>query len=225
MEPIAIVGMLTVALGASFTSGINVYATVATLGLMHRYVDGFALPGDLAVLGSHWVIWPAAIMYTVEFFADKVPGLDTAWDTIHTFIRVPAGAVIAAAALGDVPFEVQMGAAVVGGTLALGAHTAKATTRLAAHGTGTSPLVSPTASVIEDVAVVGLIGLIVAYPVIAGGVIFLLVLGTFIFLWMAWRTARAAFRALFGGGRPTVEREFPRTRTAPEVIEVEARVA
>src|SRR5690606_22577884 len=96
-----IVAQLALALGASWCAGINLYATIAVLGLMAHYVPGFNLPPDLAILASPWVIVPACLMYCVEFFADKVPAVDSAWDTIHTFIRVPAGAAMAAAALGE----------------------------------------------------------------------------------------------------------------------------
>lgn len=195
-----IVPTIALALGASFTSGINLYATVAVLGLLHRYIDSFALPADLQVLGSHWVIWPAVALYAIEFIADKVPAVDSAWDTVHTFIRVPAGAVIAAAALGDVPFSIQVSAGLVGGTLALGSHAAKATTRLAAHATGTSPAVSPAASAVEDVAVVSLIALIAANPVLSLFVLAVLIIGCYFVLRVFYKLARRAFRALMGLG-------------------------
>lgn len=163
----AVISQLALALGASWCAGINLYATVAVLGLMSHYVPGFHLPPGLEVLASPWVLVPAMFMYCVEFFADKIPAVDSAWDAVHTFIRVPAGAALAAAAFGNVPPEVQVGAALIGGTLALGAHTAKATTRLAAHTTGTSPLISPTVSLVEDGVVIGTIGLLAAHPVLS----------------------------------------------------------
>ncbi len=200
MDWSTIIPTLAVALGASFTSGINVYATIAVLGLMHRYVDAFTLPGDLQVLGSHWIIWPAAFMYTIEFFADKIPAVDSAWDTIHTFIRVPAGAVIAAASLGDVPVAMELGAALIGGTLAFGSHTTKATTRLAAHSTGTSPVASPAASIVEDVAVVGLLGLVAANPVLSLFVLAGLLILAYFTLRMFWSLARKAIKAMTSWG-------------------------
>jgi hypothetical protein len=163
----SVISQLALALGASWCAGINLYATVAVLGLMAHYVPGFHLPQGLEVLGSPWVIGPAVFMYCVEFFADKVPAVDSAWDTVHTFIRVPAGAALAAAALGNVPPELQVGAGILGGTLALGAHTAKATTRLAAHSTGTSPIVSPTVSMLEDGLVIGTVGLLASHPLMS----------------------------------------------------------
>lgn len=205
MEPTTLISTLALALGASFTSGINVYATVAVLGLMHRYVDGFTLPGTLDALGSFWVIIPALVMYLIEFTADKVPAVDTAWDTIHTFIRVPAGAVIAAAAFGDVPMEIQMGAALIGGSLAMGAHTTKATTRLAAHSTGTSPVVSPVVSVIEDVAVVTVVAFIAANPIVSLLLLAVLLIVSYYILKVFWSLAKKAFRAVMGiSNRPEI---------------------
>jgi hypothetical protein len=163
----SVVAQLALAMGASWCAGINLYATIAVLGLMSQYIPGFHLPHGLEVLGSPWVILPAIFMYCVEFFADKIPAVDSAWDAIHTFIRVPAGAALAAAAFGNVPPEVQVGAALIGGTLALGSHTAKATTRLAAHSTGTSPLVSPAVSLVEDGLVIGTVGLLAAHPMLS----------------------------------------------------------
>lgn len=193
-----VVGQLALALGASWCAGLNLYATVAVLGLMVHFVPGFQLPPDLQVLASPWVIGPALLMYVIEFFADKIPAIDSAWDTVHTFIRVPAGAALAAAALGDVPPEVQIGAALLGGTLALGSHTAKATTRVAAHGTGTSALVSPAASVVEDGLVIATVGLIAANPWLALGLTAMMVIGAGFLLYFLWNLTRRVFRALTG---------------------------
>lgn len=201
MDVTALIGSLALMLGASWCSGINLYATVAVLGLMHRYT-GFELPGEMQVLASDWVIWPAIIMYSIEFLADKVPAVDSVWDTIHTFIRVPAGAVLAAMAIGDVPPELQVFAGLVGGTLALGSHATKATTRLVAHGSGTSPVVSPVVSVIEDVTVVGTIGLVAAYPIAALAVLAVMMIGAYFLMRCCWTLSRKAFRALFGKPAP-----------------------
>lgn len=206
MDLTTIISTLAVALGASFTSGINLYATVAVLGILHRYVEGFTLPGDLEVLASHWVIWPALFMYTIEFVADKVPAVDSVWDAIHTFIRVPAGAIIAAAALGDVPGEFQVMAGLVGGTLALGSHVTKATVRLAAHSTGTSPIVSPVVSTAEDIGVVGLVALAALHPVISMLVLVVFLIGCYYLMRTFWVLARKAFRGLMGKkSQPTLE--------------------
>ena len=91
---------LAIAMGASWVSGISLYASVATLGLLSRFAN-LELPGELQVLTSWWVIGVAVALYVVEFVADKIPVVDSAWDVIHTFIRVPAGAVLAATAFGE----------------------------------------------------------------------------------------------------------------------------
>lgn len=190
-----IVAQLALALGASWCAGINLYATVAVLGIMVHFVPGFQLPPDMAMLASPWVIIPAVVMYCVEFFADKIPAVDSAWDTIHTFIRVPAGAALAAAALGAVPPEVQVGAAILGGTLALGSHTVKATTRVAAHGTGTSPLVSPAASLVEDGLVVATIGMLAANPLFTIGLTVLMIIVAGFLLYLLWNVFRRIVRS------------------------------
>lgn len=202
MEPMMIISTLSLVLGAGFCSGINLYATIAVLGCLHRFADGFTLPPGMEVLGHEGVILAAAFMYTIEFFADKIPAVDSAWDTVHTFIRVPAGAVLAAVALGDVPIEYQMMAGLLGGTLAFGAHTTKATMRLAAHGTGTSPVTSPALSVAEDVAVIGTISLIAANPILSLFVLALLMIASFFVLRACWKFSRRALRYIFGLWKP-----------------------
>lgn len=196
---------LTVALGASFLAGINLYATLFTLGVLSRFTS-FNLPGGLDVLESDWVMWPALAMYIVEFVADKVPAVDTTWDSIQTFLRVPAGVIIAATALGDVPMEFQLMAGMVGGTLAATSHITKSTTRVAAHVTGTSPVLSPVLSVIEDVTVVSVIALIVAHPFIASIVLFLMLVGALVLLYAMWKVVKFVARGigrLLGIGRTT----------------------
>src|SRR5438477_7205934 len=122
---------LTTALGAAWLSGINLYATVATLGLLQRL--GLArLPGDLAVLSHDWIIGLAAALYVIEFVADKIPVVDSAWDAIHTFIRVPAGAILAASAFADFDPPVRVAALLLGRGLALGSHGGTAAARVPA---------------------------------------------------------------------------------------------
>jgi hypothetical protein len=205
-----IVAQLALALGASWCAGINLYATLAVLGLMAQFVPGFTLPEGMAVVGSWYVIAPALFMYCCEFFADKIPGIDSAWDTVHTFIRIPAGAALAAAAVGQVPVEFQVGAALIGGTLAFGAHTAKATTRLAAHTTGTSPLVSPTVSMVEDGLVIGTVGLLATHPFLSLLVTLGMICVAGVLLVLFWTVAKKAFRLLTGRrSAPTYEVAVP----------------
>lgn len=186
---------LTVALGASFLAGINLYATLFTLGALSRFT-AFNLPGGLDVLESDWVMWPALAMYVVEFVADKVPAVDSTWDSIQTFLRIPAGVIIAATALGDVPMEFQLLAGMVGGSLAATSHITKATTRVAAHVTGTSPVLSPVLSVVEDITVVSVIALIAAHPIIASVVLFFMLVGALATLYVLWRVVKFVVRGI-----------------------------
>jgi len=168
---------LTTALGAAWLSGINLYATIATLGLLQRL--GLArLPGDLAVLSNEWIIGLAAVLYVIEFVADKIPVVDSAWDAVHTFIRVPAGAILAAAAFADFDPAVRVAALLIGGSLALGSHGGKAATRVAVN--TTMPGAGVIVSVLEDVAAVGFTTLMTFFPLV------FLVLLVLALIGMAW---------------------------------------
>ena len=147
------IGTLALAMGSAWVSGINLYATVATLGLLGRF-SGLDLPGELSVLTSWWVIGIASALYVVEFVADKVPIIDSTWDLIHTFIRVPAGAVLAATAFGEFDRGVQVVAFLLGGGIALSSHSAKSATRVAIN-TSPEPASNVAMSLTEDVVAVG----------------------------------------------------------------------
>jgi hypothetical protein len=153
---------LSLAIGTAWTSGINLYATVATLGLAGRF-EMIRLPQSLEVLTSPIVIAVACIMYAIEFFADKIPYVDTGWDILHTFIRVPAGAILAARSLGDMSPGLETAALLAGGSIALAAHGTKATSRLAIN-SSPEPFSNWTASFVEDVAVLGGIWIIFNHP-------------------------------------------------------------
>ncbi|MFY9558567.1 MAG: DUF4126 domain-containing protein [Blastocatellia bacterium] len=172
------ISTLALAMGSSWVSGINLYAGVATLGLLSRFAH-LDLPGDLSVVTNWWVIGAAIGLYVVEFFADKVPFVDSAWDAIHTFIRVPAGAVLAAAAFGDFDKSVQVIAFLLGGGLALSSHGTKAATR-AAINTSPEPVSNIAASLTEDVVAVGSITLAPFYPVFVIGVVAIAVIASII---------------------------------------------
>jgi Domain of unknown function (DUF4126) len=148
----SLISTIALAMGASWTSGINLYASVATLGLLGRFTQ-LQLPGELEVLTSWWIIGIASGLYVIEFLADKVPWLDSTWDLIHTFIRVPAGAVLAAAAFGDFDKTVQVIALLLGGGLALSSHGTKAATR-AVINASPEPVTNVIASVVEDIIAV-----------------------------------------------------------------------
>jgi hypothetical protein len=159
-----LISTIAVAMGASWVSGINLYATVATLGLLGRLAQ-LQLPGELHVLTSWWVIGVALVLYVIEFVADKVPYVDTTWDVIHTFIRVPAGAILAASAFGDFDRTIQVIALLLGGGLALSSHGTKAATR-AMLNASPEPVSNSVASVIEDIVAVVAIVCAVFVPVL-----------------------------------------------------------
>ena len=149
METIDTIALM---LGAAWASGINLYAAILVLGWLggSGHID---LPPDLQVLSNPLVMLAAGGMYAVEFFADKVPGVDTGWDALHTFIRIPAGAVLAAGSVGEVGTGAQLAAGLVGGTLATGSHATKAGSRVLIN-TSPEPVSNWFASVGEDIAVI-----------------------------------------------------------------------
>ena len=156
------ISTLAIAMGASWVSGINLYAAVATLGLLSRFAN-LQLPGELQVLTSWWVIGIAGVLYVIEFFADKIPLVDSTWDVVHTFIRVPAGAVLAATAFGDFDKSVQVVAFLLGGGLALSSHGTKAATRAMVN-TSPEPVSNIVVSTLEDFLAVGSIVLAAFLP-------------------------------------------------------------
>jgi hypothetical protein len=159
-----IISTLGLAMGSSWVSGINLYAAVATLGLLNRFAH-LQLPGELSVLGNWWVIGVAVALYVVEFFADKIPYLDSAWDTVHTFIRVPAGAALAAASFAEYDKSIQVIALLLGCGIALSSHGTKASSRMALN-TSPEPVSNIAASLFEDIVAVSSILLAVFYPLV-----------------------------------------------------------
>lgn len=151
-------------MGASWVSGINLYACVATLGLLSRF-SHLRLPGELEVLTNWWVIGIAAALYLIEFLADKIPVVDSTWDVIHTFIRVPAGAVLGAAAFGDFDKSIQVIAFLLGGGLALTSHGTKAATRAVVNASP-EPVSNMVVSTLEDVLAIVSVLLSVFFPVL-----------------------------------------------------------
>lgn len=152
-------------LGFSFAAGVNLYATVAILGLASRY-GWVSLPAHYAVFDNDWIIGAAIVLYLIEFVADKVPWVDSAWDAVHTAIRPLGGALIAVATLGDASPSMQGLIALLGGTVAATSHFTKAGTRAVAN-TSPEPVSNWLLSFTEDVFVVGLGLLALRYPVAA----------------------------------------------------------
>lgn len=148
-----LIGLLAMTMGVGWASGINLYAAILVLGLAGA-TGNLDLPTQLEVLQNPFVMIAAGIMYFVEFFADKVPGVDSGWDAIHTFIRIPAGALLAAGAVGDVSPALEIAAGLVGGGMAGTSHLTKSSARLLIN-TSPEPLTNWTASIAEDLAVLG----------------------------------------------------------------------
>ena len=185
---------LSLAMGTAWTSGINLYATVAALGIAGRS-EMIHLPPELQVLTHPAVIAIACIMYVIEFFADKVPYVDSGWDVLHTFIRVPAGAILAAKSLGDMNPALELVALLAGGTVALAAHGTKATVRLAIN-TSPEPFSNWAASFAEDVTVLGSIWMVFNHPIV---MLILVVSFMALVVWLVpklFRLAKRGFQAL-----------------------------
>jgi Domain of unknown function (DUF4126) len=187
---------LAVTMGLAWASGINLYATLLTLGFLANS-GNIDLPPDLLVVANPMVMGAAGIMYFVEFFADKTPGLDTGWDTVHTFIRIPAGAMLAAGAVGDLNPAVEIAAALLGGSIAAGTHATKAGTRILIN-TSPEPFSNWIASVGEDVAVVAGVWASINHPIS-----FLIALALFVilmvwFLPRIWEGVKKVFRFILG---------------------------
>jgi len=203
---------IALTLGAGWASGINLYAALLMLGYLGT-TGSLELPPDLQILTHPLVMLSAGVMYCIEFFADKVPGVDTGWDGLSTFIRIPAGAVLAAGAVGEVGTAAHLAAAIAGGTLAAGTHATKAGTRVLIN-TSPEPVSNWFASVGEDVAVIAGLWTALYHPVL-----FIVLLAMFILLmiWLLpklWRGIRRGFgfisRSLGAGKTEPVPGKQPR---------------
>ena len=201
MSPLETLGF---ALGTSFASGLNVYATVAAAGLMQR-LGVVQLPDTLQVLSHPIVLGVAITLFLVEFIADKIPYVDSAWDALHTFIRPPAAAVLSYSAFGAVPEEYKIGAALLAGSVALTSHSAKASARAAAN-TSPEPVSNWSLSILEDGLVVFLVWMSAEHPLLTAGIVLvLLVIAVLLIrkLWkFAWQLAERTRRRLAGSGGP-----------------------
>lgn len=184
-------------LGLSFASGVNLYATVLIVGLAHRFEWFNFLPEKLEILSNPVVLTVAGVLYLLEFFADKVPFISTVWDGFHTFIRPLGAAALALGAADEFGPAGQVVAMLIGGSIALGSHTTKATTRVLAH-TAPEPATHSVISVVEDVGVVGLLALVYTYPYVAGGVLAVLIIGMMLVTPMLLRTLRFTVGVLGG---------------------------
>ena len=185
---------LSLALGSAWTSGINLYATVAVLGMLQKF-GATKLPGGLDVLDNWWIIGFGIGLYLIEFFADKIPYVDSVWDVVHTFIRVPAGAVVAYAATNQMDPSIYIPAALVGGGLALSSHGTKTALRVGAN-LSPEPVSNWVLSLGEDAVAFGGIFLAVFAPMVIAAI---LVLFALVFIWFfpkVFRRLRRMFRAV-----------------------------
>jgi hypothetical protein len=204
---------LALTLGIAWASGINLYAAIFMLGFMGT-TGNIELPPDLQILSDPMVMLAAGFMYCIEFFADKVPGVDTGWDGIHTFIRIPAGAILAAGAVGEVSTAAQLAAGIAGGTLATGSHLTKAGSRVMIN-TSPEPFSNWFTSVGEDVAVIAGLWAALNHPVLF---LVLLVLFILLMIWLLpriWRGIRKVFDylvRLLGRAGPDMDADQPPAR-------------
>lgn len=192
MNPIETLGL---ALGAGFSSGLNLYATVATLGLLERF-GVIHLPQSLHVLSHPVILVVAVVLYLVEFLADKIPYVDTVWDAIHTFIRPPAAALLAYSAAGAAPAEWRWAAALLAGSVALASHGTKASARAAVN-TTPEPFSNWALSFGEDVLAVWLTWMATVHPVATTVIVIILVALSVFLLFHLFRFARRALQRLF----------------------------
>lgn len=195
---------IALVMGIAWASGINLYAAVAMLGLfgLTGYID---LPQELAVLSNPLVLAAAGLMYCVEFFTDKVPGLDTLWDAIHTFIRIPAAAVLSASAIGDVSPALTIAAGLVGGGLATASHATKAGSRIMIN-TSPEPVSNWTVSLGEDIAVFAGLWAALTHPIVFLIMLLIVILMMAWFLPKLWLAIQQLWQVIHSFGRRTPPR-------------------
>ncbi len=195
-----LLGQTALALGLAWASGLRLYATVFIAGGLQR-LGAITLPPHLAVLSHDWVLIASFVMFVGEFVADKVPAFDSLWDALHTFVRIPAGILLAWGAFGDQTPIAQVIVGLVGGALVTGTHLTKAATRaLINH--SPEPFSNWLASFTEDAVVLAGLWLVHAHPLVFLG---LLALFIALMVWLLpklWRGLRWVFRRLFAAPEP-----------------------
>ena len=193
METIDTIALM---LGVAWASGINLYAAIFMLGYMGA-TGNATLPPDLQILSDPMVMVAAGVMYCVEFFADKTPGIDTGWDGIHTFIRIPAGAILAAGVASgiDISPAAELAAAILGGTLAATSHMTKAGSRVLIN-TSPEPFSNWTASIVEDLAVIGALWAALNQPWLFLALLILFIVVAAWALPRIWRAVKQLFHRL-----------------------------
>jgi len=202
-----ILGHMGILLGASWASGMNLYLTVSALGLAHR-MEWVSLPGDLSIISHPAVIIVAGVLFLIEFFADKIPLVDSAWDSVHTVIRPIAGATLGYMLMGDAALVLRIFGALLAGCIAMDSHLTKATAR-AVINTSPEPVSNSVASVTEDVSVVGVLYLIMKHPVVATIVVALLILFSLWFLRRMFKFAKRIINSSFCRKKLTAQTTIP----------------
>lgn len=186
--------ILAIVVGASFAAGLNVYATVATLGVLGHF-DVIPLPASLHSLTSWWVIGPAIGMFVIEFFADKVPAFDLVWNALHTFIRVPVAALMGYAATAQLSPQAQLFSALLAAAIALAAHSGKFAARAIV-----TPSPEPASNMVlsfgEDVVAVALTWFATAHPYIAAALVAVALLMVAVLVHLAWKAMVKIFRTV-----------------------------
>lgn len=209
-----IASTLSLTMGVAWASGINLYAALCTLGLLGA-TGNMALPPDLQVLSDPTVIIAAGAMYVVEFITDKVPGVDTGWDAVHTFIRIPAGALLAAGAVGEVSTPLAVAAGIVGGGLAAGSHATKAGSRIMINASP-EPFTNWFASIGEDVAVIAGLWTALYHPFLFISLLAIFILFMIWLLPKTWKALKKVFE-FFGRILGTSKEEAPSPPKPPDI--------
>ena len=197
--------LVAIAAALGWASGLRLYAVVFITGLA-GWLGWITLPGDLHVLANPIVVGASGLMLFIEFFVDKIPGLDSVWDAIHTFVRIPAGAALAAAVFGGDQASWVTAAALMGGTLAATSHAAKMTTRASANASP-EPFSNIALSLLGDGAVPVMLWLSWVHPVVALIALTAVVVVSLVVVWVLWRfIARLMRRMRAGYSEPALER-------------------
>ena len=189
--PLNMPSLMALAAGLGWASGLRLYALVFTLGALDRFA-GVTLPGDLSALSNVWVMGLSGVMLLMEFFADKIPWLDSVWDSIHTFIRIPAGALLAGAVMGDQGAAAQIATGLLGGTLAAGTHLVKTSTR-AVINTSPEPFTNIAASSTEDAIFAGGMWAMLNHPLVFLGGLGVFFVFAVAVIFLLWRFVRRVF--------------------------------
>jgi hypothetical protein len=208
------VSIIALSMGVAWASGINLYATIFMLGYLGS-TGNIVLPPDLMVVTDPLVMTSAGLMYCVEFFADKTPGVDTAWDALHTFIRIPLGAVLAMGAVGDMTPAVELAAFIVGGSLTAATHATKTGSRIVINASP-EPVTNWTASIGEDLLVITGIWAALNHPV---AFIVALIIFIALMIWLLpkiWRGIKHIFNSIRNFFSVELKNEV--TETANEII-------